>query len=144
MKVKVCFRCGREKPLSDFYKHKQMGDGHLNKCKDCTRSDAKARHYLRYKDEEFVESERKRSRERYHRLNYNERSKVLAADKPWKSDNLYKQLRKVAKRTYEIFDDEVLHHYNYYKINKFFIINSASHRQLHTKLELDMVSRCFF
>ena len=40
MITKVCFKCGRELPLYSFYKHPQMGDGHLNKCKDCTKADA--------------------------------------------------------------------------------------------------------
>lgn len=36
--MKVCRECRVEKPLSDFYKHAAMGDGHLNKCKPCVKS----------------------------------------------------------------------------------------------------------
>lgn len=41
MTTKRCFKCLCEKPLEAFYKHAQMGDGHLNKCKDCTKADVK-------------------------------------------------------------------------------------------------------
>ena len=29
--MKICFICNTEKPLDEFYKHKGMADGHLNR-----------------------------------------------------------------------------------------------------------------
>lgn len=37
--MKTCFKCGRVLELDQFYKHPQMSDGHLNKCKSCTKQD---------------------------------------------------------------------------------------------------------
>jgi len=39
--MKECFKCHNRLPLSGFHKHPQMADGHLGKCKACTRADVK-------------------------------------------------------------------------------------------------------
>ena len=69
--VKTCFKCGAEKPLTDFYKHPMMGDGHLNKCKECTKADTKRNR--RDKIDYYREYDIQRYRE-----NPERRDKVLA------------------------------------------------------------------
>lgn len=65
--MKTCFKCGTEKPLNDYYKHPRMADGHLNKCKACTRNDSALRLIVKMKDPEWVEKERIRHIEKFRR-----------------------------------------------------------------------------
>ena len=59
--MKTCFKCNKEKPLVDFYKHLEMADGYLGKCKVCTKLDAN-KHRLKNL-EKVREYDRKRSKE---------------------------------------------------------------------------------
>lgn len=58
---KVCFKCLQIKPLSEYYRHSEMADGHLNKCKDCAKKDVSARY--RETIEQRREYERKRNKD---------------------------------------------------------------------------------
>lgn len=62
---KVCFKCKRNLPISEFYKHPGMADGHLGKCKDCAKRDTKMRYAVdfekirAYEKARFQRAERK-------------------------------------------------------------------------------------
>lgn len=73
---KTCFKCNCTLDISEFYKHSRMADGHLGKCKNCTRRDVsqnrseKREYYSLYERDRCKQPERhqyKIEQERKHR-----------------------------------------------------------------------------
>lgn len=69
--MKKCFKCGEMKPFSEFYKHPQMADGRVNKCKSCNKKDvsenyrANIEHYKEYEKERMRLPHRKAAVKKY-------------------------------------------------------------------------------
>lgn len=63
--VKQCFKCKKVKEFDQFYKHPEMGDGRLNKCKECSKKDTQENYskkrdqYALYEKERWKRPERK-------------------------------------------------------------------------------------
>lgn len=77
---KKCFKCKQVKDIKLFYKHSEMADGHLNKCKRCTKKDAvnnyrkNIDYYKMYNKLRENNPERKAKKISYQR-NYREKNK---------------------------------------------------------------------
>lgn len=93
---KQCFKCLRELSIDQFYKHKAMADGHLNKCKECAKRDvlehraANLNEIREYDRERGRLQHRVEARREYYERTKNDPSTIAvqeASNARWKSEN---------------------------------------------------------
>ncbi len=88
MNAKTCFKCSETKPLDEFYKHSQMPDGHLNKCKECTKKDVRQnRSSKRGKYSDYEKIRRQNPKRRENQLAY-QRTKRMKSPEKYKAYNI--------------------------------------------------------
>ena len=131
--MKPCIRCNQVKPLTDFYAHSRMGDGHLNKCKDCCRTYARTRHYRMMKRPDWAEAERARGREKAGRWPVSTPNEIKAAETA-----AYRALRRIPEGMER-------HHWSYKREHwlDVILLQIGAHRSLHRHMEYDADSRQF-
>ena len=132
---KKCRKCGIVKPISEFYLHPKMLDGHLNICKDCIKEAARERYNKNTEQEGFYEKERKRGREKYKRLYA---GRVVSHIHKENSDTR----KKFISRGIDVSGKE-LHHWNYNMRDAVFILTRRQHKLIHKHLRFDEQSKMF-
>lgn len=138
--MKTCFKCGVCQPRANFYKHSQMADGLLGKCKACTRADV-ATHRG-----ENIEKIREYDRNRGKTEKRKEASKK-ALQKWRESDQRITQCHNAVARAIQSgalqrqpcavcgSDDAVAHHESYSKPLDVVFYCQAHHKQRHAEMK---------
>ena len=134
---KVCYKCGEEKPLADFYKNKNCKDGYRNVCKTCCKE--KQNQYRNDNRDTILEKKKKyyndnrdtileKKKIQYYEDEYNKKENVILRkqqrhikalenekqyqkeyrNKRWKEDGLFRLKYNLRRRIKDFLDYKVL------------------------------------
>lgn len=151
--MKKCISCGEIKNIDEFYRHPRMGDGHLNKCKDCCRNYSRAKYFENMNDPVFVKKERKRNNLRYYRkrnIGKPVRQRLPKIHNCTWKDYFEKYPEKykaqiASQRIKPVIAGDELHHWSYSESNSRYLIEllRKDHVLAHTKLIYNQEYMCF-
>ncbi len=125
--MKTCFKCKKKKALIHFYRHKQMADGHLNKCKSCAKNDVRERRFGPNREKILAYDRARGNRQAYGYL------KKYRAKNPEKF-LAHKKAQRLPKKPCEVCGSTVnihRHHHDYSKPLDVMFLCAAHHRQHH-------------
>lgn len=137
---KTCFKCNQNKSLGDFYKHPEMKDGNLNKCKECAKGDVKQYRRSPEHREKVLAYDRKRGSRQS--KEYNKKLKTMKP-KETKARNMVSNAIRDGRlirpsRCEHCGSDQRLHghHYDYDKPLSVIWLCVPCHKQVHAYLDL--------
>ena len=124
---KRCFKCGRTLPITEFYAHPRMKDGHLNKCKDCHHEDGRKYRIKMSQNPAFVQHEKERSKIKDQgRKNRDRRFK-------YHTMNVQRSLRLLNIDTKGL----EAHHWNYNIPHSVFLLSPRAHHCIHAMTSIN-------
>lgn len=136
--MKRCFKCQKLKPLSAFYRHPEMTDGHLGKCKICTKADVKQRYYDPESRPRIIAYERERSQRPERKklvLIYQRRRRALSPGKARARDAIAQGLRagRIKREPCQVCGSphSQAHHVDYRRPLKVIWLCFKHHREAH-------------
>lgn len=135
--MKICKHCDTEKPWTEYY------TSNKNTCKSCLCARSRDRYKRKSKDPEWVEAERTRGREKYHRLEYKnlEVPKDVARNrtKNYRTSFPEKYKAKIASQRIPCPPNHHRHHWSYNEEHHkdIIILSSDDHYKIHMYMTYD-------
>ena len=143
MQGKKCFKCGKLKDVNDFYIHPRTSDGHLGKCKKCSKQDSQNTYYRKIVNPVWAESERIRNREKAKRLGKTWKQPNAEQERIWQLNYREKYPEKIKAKNGAQYINHTTgyhnHHWSYLKEHYKDVIelSASNHAKIHRYIKYD-------